>query len=485
MAITRFAAVDIGAYNVELKIFEITREKGIVVVDHIKKGMDLGKEIYRTGKLSFKLIEELCEVLYDYLGIINGYKVAAYEICGTGGIRGAGNIDIILDRIKVRTGFEIKVLSNSEQRYLSFKAFAACENIFAGITKKPAAIVEVGSMSTQISIFDNGVLIATNNIKLGSLRIRELISDLGEESSRSESIIDELLLNDLRTFGRLHLKERKIENVVAIGGIISEEIRKYAPGKMEYIYTPEEIKQLPSRVPCMRVYNRIIEQLGAKNILIPGTDLCDGMAVNYGTEHKKLKVNHDFENDILEEARNICKRYGGSIKHIELMLVHAEAMFDALKKYHGLTKRDRLLLSLAAILHDCGKYISMTLSSECSYNIIMATEIIGLSHKEREIVANVVRYNVKEMDDNEVLGLSDADYLKVAKLVAILRVCNAMDRSHKQKYKNYKYELKGSELIITANTDEDISLEKSLFKDKADYFEEVYGIKPVLKKKRN
>ena len=30
--------------------------------------------------------------------------------------------------------------------------------------------------------------------------------------------------------------------------------------------------------------------------------------------------------------------------------------------------------------------------AECAYNIIMTTEIIGLSHAERRIIANVVKY---------------------------------------------------------------------------------------------
>ena len=58
-----------------------------------------------------------------------------------------------------------------------------------------------------------------------------------------------------------------------------------------------------------------------------------------------------------------------------------------------LERRERLLLQIAVLLHDCGKYINMAQSSECSYNIIMATEMIGLSHAEREMVANVVRFN--------------------------------------------------------------------------------------------
>ena len=64
-----------------------------------------------------------------------------------------------------------------------------------------------------------------------------------------------------------------------------------------------------------------------------------------------------------------------------------------MKKMHGLGKRERLYLRLAAILHDCGKYISLVNTGEASFQIIMSTEIIGLSHQEREIVANVVRFN--------------------------------------------------------------------------------------------
>lgn len=50
--------------------------------------------------------------------------------------------------------------------------------------------------------------------------------------------------------------------------------------------------------------------------------------------------------------------------------------------------RERLLLQIAVQLHDCGKYISMGDVAECSYRIIMATEIIGLSTEERRVIAS-------------------------------------------------------------------------------------------------
>ena len=104
--------------------------------------------------------------------------------------------------------------------------------------------------------------------------------------------------------------------------------------------------------------------------------------------------------------------------------------------------RERLLLQIAVQLHDCGKYISMGDVAECSYQIIMATEIIGLSTEERQIIANAVRYNTTEfVYYSEIageVGMDRSVYLLIAKLTAILRIANAMDRSHYQKVKEYE-----------------------------------------------
>jgi len=131
----------------------------------------------------------------------------------------------------------------------------------------------------------------------------------------------------------------------------------------------------------------------------------------------------------------------------------------------------------------------MSRSSECSYNIIMATEMIGLSHLERELVANVVRFNSGEILSYEELAASSLlgkeEYMKIAKLTAILRVANALDRSHRQKIREIKVTLKDNHTMqILVDTTEDLTLEQALFGEKAEFFEEVYSIRPVLKAKR-
>ena len=159
-----------------------------------------------------------------------------------------------------------------------------------------------------------------------------------------------------------------------------------------------------------------------------------------------------------------------------------------MKRIHGMGKRERLLLQIAVLLHDCGKYISMNRTAECSYEIVMSTEIIGLSHREREIIASAIRFNTEEFASFEEFSIGSSldrqDYLLTAKLSAILRVANSMDRSHNQKFKNVKVTLKERELIVVVDTVEDITLEQGLFSHKAEFFETIFSIRPVIRQKR-
>ena len=90
------------------------------------------------------------------------------------------------------------------------------------------------------------------------------------------------------------------------------------------------------------------------------------------------------------------------------------------------------------------------------------------------------------LDEYEELSdrLDHEEYICVAKLSAILRVANALDQSHRQKFKNIRIAVRERQLVFTVETFEDISLEQALFQAKTAYFENVYSMKPVLREKR-
>ncbi|MGN1148106.1 MAG: exopolyphosphatase [Lachnospiraceae bacterium] len=507
-----FAAIDVGSYELSMKIFEFSGRNKMREIDHIRHRIDLGTETYSTGKLRVEKVDELCRVLCEYAEIMNAYKVDAYKAYGTSAIREMENTDIVLEQIAQRTGVRVEVLSNSEQRFLDYKSIASKGEEFDHILEKGTVIVDIGGGSIQISLFDKGTLTTTQNLKLGVLRLHERLNHINARPSQMEDLLEEIDDAQLSVLGKFYLKDKEIANVVLVDDYLSgliqekrEEVGKtgYATGEqygqfmellrnrsMGEIAVKFGISEENAKLMFISavMINRIIAMTGAELIWAPGVTLCDGIAYEYAQQQKMVISEHDFEKDIIDCSLNISKRYMGSRKRAETLESLTMTIFDSTKRLHGLGKRERLYLQIAAILHDCGKYISMVNLGECSYQIIMATEIIGLSHREREIVANVVKFNHDDFVYYEQISrassLDREAYLTVAKLTAILRIANGLDRSHKQKFKNIKATLKERELILTVDTKEDITLEKGLFDDRAQFFEEVFNVRPVIRQKR-
>ena len=500
MNIQTFAAIDIGSFELTMKIYEFSGKNHMREVDYISRRLDLGTDTYSRGKISNDKMDELCRTLNEFRDIMKTYRVEEYHVCATSAIRETENITIVQDQIAQRTGMNIEVLSNSEQRFLDYKAVAARGEAFRRIIQEKTAILDIGGGSIQLSLFENEKLVSTQNLRLEVLRIYEFLNRYAQKSSQYENIIDEMAMAQLEIYKKLYLKDREIKNLIVIDDYISPIALRRARGDVsKTVISTEEfatiLEQLKNKsffteesTPLIFIsavlINRIAELMEAKSIWMPGASLCDGMAYEYAEKMKMFQGEHDFEEDIIACAMNISKRYMGSRKRAETLENISITIFDAMKKIHGLKKRERLYLRLAAILHDCGKYISMVNIGETSYQIIMATEIIGLSHTEREIVANVVRFNHSPFvyyGQQTTRGLDRDAYMIVAKLTAILRLASGMDRSHKQKLSGLKGTLKDNQLLLTIDTQEDITLEKGFFEDREEFFKEVFSIKPVLK----
>ena len=507
-----FAAIDVGSYELSCKIFQFSPKFGMKEIDCVTYRLDLGSESFANGKISKEKVDELCNVLNSFKTVMNTYKVEEYKAYGTSAIREMENKLILLDHIQQRTGIRIEEISNSEQRFLNYKAIASKGEEFNRIIEKGTAILDIGGGSIQVSLFEKNSLIATQNMKLGVLRLEEGIGHLASNNMNYESLLEEMINTQLTVFKKLYLKDREIENIIVVDDYVSFLMQKYErEGKDTAHLTYERFVKYVNETRSSGRYDlarkfdiseenvvrtfisgviikRCMKVMGAKQVWSPGVVLCDGIGFEYGQKNGLLKEDHDFEQDILACALNLSKRYLGNKKRSETLENIALTIFDSMKKIHGLGKRERLLLSLATILHDCGKYISMSNLGECSYNIILYTEIIGVSHVEREMLANVVKFNHLKFGYYDIITesskLDKQDYLKIAKLTAILKLANGLDRSHKQKFKDIRVNLKDHNLVITVSTNEDITLEKGMLGDRSDFFEEVFSIRPVIKQRR-
>ena len=503
MAVRICAAIEVGSFELEMGIYEISPKGGIKQIDRVCHIIPLGKDTYNTGKISYGLVQEMCRVLGDFVKIMEGYQADSYRAYATSAMREAKNNQIVLDQIKVQTGLDVKIISNSEQRLLSYKAIAAKETEFNKLIEKGTAIVDVSFGSMQLSLFDKEALVSTHNLRLGALRMREMLAGIQTTDEERVRLMEEIVDNELFTFRKLYLKDREIKNIIGAGeGLLYlakmtedsaprtyisaqevmsfyEKLSRMNQGQIqdEFGVNAEYASLL---MPCAMIYKRVMELTGAEIFWIPSIRLGDGIAAEYAEEKRLVKFGHDFSEDIIAAARNMAKRYKSHMSHNQAVERYALGIFDAAKKYHGLGKRERLLLQIAVNLHSCGKFVTMKDNSESAYNIIMSTEIIGLSHEERKVIANAVRYNQEPFSYEVVKD----NMLLVAKLVAILRLANSMDRSHQQKLSDCRITVRDDELVVNTNYEGNITLERLAFENKVEFFEEIYGIRPVLKQKR-
>ncbi len=514
-----FAAIDVGSYEIGMKIFELSRKNGVKELDYIRHRIELGTDSYNTGKISYERMDELCSVLKGFKEIMNSYHVDSFRAFGTSAIRETDNTKVILDQIKLRTGITVLPLSNSEQRFLDIKSVALKSRNFHSIIESGTALIDIGGGSTQVSIFDSSKLITTVNLMLGKLRLRRSLSELEPASYSYEELLSEIIENEIHSFKKMYLKKLSIKNIIVIDDHLPYILHKLSGDGMydaavqgesdersvtaeQFVKFIDRLRQMSGEqisreigipmesasllIPSAYIVKHLIKAMEAEKIFVPGVALSDGIAYDYAEKNRIIRSDHDFSRDIITSVENISTRYRGGQNMGDILSKSALAVFDGMKKYHGLDARGRLILEIASRLRDVGRFVSLSTPGPSAYSIIMGTEIIGLSHVEREMVAVIVSSSYpKDISYEDVMesGFDEKNYLTVVKLTAILRLASGMVRSYKRRFNGVKALVKEKELIITVDTDNNIALERGLFFEKTGLFEEVFGLKPVLRKK--
>ena len=147
MSVKTFAAIDVGSFELTMKIFDLSGKNTMREIDCIRQRIDLGSDTYAHGKISNEKIDDLCHTLKEFAQIMESYKVTAYKAYGTSAIRETENTLILQDQIEQRTGIWVETLSNSEQRLIMYEAVAAKKEGFGKLIEKGVAMADVGSGS--------------------------------------------------------------------------------------------------------------------------------------------------------------------------------------------------------------------------------------------------------------------------------------------------------------------------------------------------
>lgn len=152
------------------------------------------------------------------------------------------------------------------------------------------------------------------------------------------------------------------------------------------------------------------------------------------------------------------------MRRMELEPVHvihvtnlALQLFDELAPLHGLGPYECLLLEAAGYLHDIGHASddAALRHNEHSARLIREHRWKHFPQADVEIIAQVARYHRKALPDvthSEFARLSPCNQKLVKMLAALLRVADALDRSHQQSIKGVRVQITRGRLVFHLDT---------------------------------
>ena len=499
---TIYASIHIGSYGISLKVFEITKGKRVRQIDELRRRMDLARDILLEHKLSKEKLLVMIDTLAEMKETIATYRADAYDVYAGNALLAADNIQTLIDQARIVCGMDVEILDNPRQRFLLYEALCSMKD-FGECVKNRSVMVDVGGSAIQLTLFAGGELVTTQHVYLGAANVWEDLRKLRQNADYREQLLS-MLYTEIESFYYTFLDNVPPEKLIIINNPLVSVKRARAKKQNGHLTAEEYLKALKKsrmdnsynvreedgedvsdiRLSFLLLYQSVIERIPVKEVYVPPISLHEGMVYAYCYENKLLPLPRDFEGDVLAASRAIARRYNSDPKHVGTMRQMAEALYDAVKKRHGLSERSRLILSAAAILHDCGKFISLAEEARCTFTIITSTEILGLSDKERLMIAWIC-YFYKD-GTHPYSELSDVftrdEYFSLLKLTAILSLAGALDRSHGHRAKDVRFKFNGrDELAVSIDTQDSLALEKGLFTERASVFEDLFAIRPVLR----
>ena len=504
------AVVDMGASAIRLVIAE-ARPGGFQVTEEASRGVLLGKDTFTHGRLGAATVEAALKAMEGFRRLMDSYGVARYRAVATSAVREAQNADAFLDRIRLRTGVDVEVIDGSEENRLTFMAVRERLKEHPALTDGECLIVEVGGGSADISFVRRGQPTHSGTYPLGSIRMRQGLADWHGSQEQGVRLLRRHIHNVVDDIRReMPLKEAR--HFIALGDdarFAAERVLGSAEGlpvvpREPFVALCDQIAaydvdllletyHLPQAdaetlVPALLAYRELLLETSAEEVMVPVASLAEGVLYELAVGEAGAGASlEDFSRQVLASASALGEKYRWDAAHCRHVAGLAVRLFDQLCDEHGLGKRERLLLEVAALLHDIGNYVNLRGHHKHSQYLLSVSEIFGLSQEDMCIVGNVARYHRRALPQKSHLPYMALDRdarVLVNKLSALLRLANALDADHLQKVKDVRLVMEDDGWVIEVEGAGDLTMERLASLARADLLTEVFGRSLAFREQR-
>ena len=499
--------MEIGSTGIRLLVAEIFPDGRWQALDRAGKPVALGRDVFTTGQVSRESFLECILLLKNYREYLRGWGIVDSDVrvMATSALRVARNRDIFVDRVKQETGFLLTIVEGIEENRLMYLAVHfALKNDYPLFWRANSMILEMGGGSTEIMLLRRGQMVVAHSLKLGSILIEQasrIGSSQGQERfvnehirNTSELLSSEMELAHVRTFVLGGSDARIVASQAGKTlnencGIVTrkdflEFVRNVQGYSLEECMDKLRLSfwEAETFVPGLLVYKLFLERTNAAHVVVPTVSIREGLVIDLA-HGAGTSMQDEFFSQILASAVNLGRKYHIDEPHCSHVAKLCLVLFDALAREHGMNQRERMILEVAALVHDIGMFIRASGHQLHGQYIISKSEIFGLQREELDLIGNVIRYHrgaVPSPTDIDYIALQREERVLVLKMTSILRVADALDRGHSQQIKRISVEKKSETVVLHTEGNRDISLELRGLDEKGGLFQDVFGYKIVV-----
>ena len=501
------AVIYVGAASVSLVIGRQDEKGQFNRVESLDRPLPVARDIFRSRSISRATVDQAAAILRDYLQTMREYGIPSSQLrLFTSNILSeASNHEIFLNRLQVHSGVAPSLIDDGNMTRLVYQIAQRLLMRNPTLAKGNTFVSHIGPGNTRAIYFQQGRLAAYSNYRLGIFRAREAVATPDEESHHQLLHLEEHIRGVVD-----HLAQDysgvKIDHHVAIG----VEIQSVAPrlgkarhgahrvleddlsrltDKLARLNPDELVRELHVHytggegiVPALQTNLALARRFGDDSLWVPEGDFQLELMLDLMTSGSRTAV---FQEEVMQAACEIGQRYKTDRKHADHVANFSRQLFRELQHLHGLDSKYELILRVAATLHEVGMFISPREHHTHSLYILLNTEIFGLSSQDRVMVALLARYHRRYNPENShphFADLSREERMIVLKLAALLRIADALDRSHAQRIKSIQLRPEGPRLRILTHGVDDNTVEQIAIDSKCDLFREIYGFEVVLAK---
>ncbi|MDO5471204.1 MAG: HD domain-containing protein [Akkermansia sp.] len=494
------AVIFLGASSVSMLVAEDDGGE-LRVLDVLTQPMALAEDIFRLGNVSRETMDRCVHIIRGYNRLLDEYRSGGevqVRLLATNVLLNVHNMDSITNRLLTICGLQLEVMDDGEMTRLLYVSMHEMLEQHAELEKKRVLVVHVGPGNTRLLLFERGRINYYANYRMGAHRTAMAVGGTDFGDSRIEcSLIREHIRGVVEQI--IHDSEAAVPDEPDAFVIFGPDFHHISSARTESgEFTLDELDTLVDEIaatplqqrierynedyasvrallPAAVTYLSLAREFEPRSILMPREEYAFAFLCNLLPSRRD---NQSMEQEVIHFSTLLANRYKVDRGHSLQVRKLSISLFDQLQELHGLGHHDRLLLTVAAILHEIGTFISPKNHHRHGQYIILNSEIFGLSREDIEIIGLLARYHrhgAPSTDEHTYADLEQANRLRVQKLAALLRVADAMERAHSHRISSFTVRYTGRKLELLVPGVHDLTIENLALRSKAGLFTEIFG----------